>query len=103
MVEMAVASSGFTKADDTSGYRVFTEQDQGFFALLGSQNGGMVMHMLIDHKHHIGLRYVEKVVVLGQSSQQSSPDFYFVLSERRNIASPSNQPLPDSTENSPVD
>lgn len=53
-------------------HRFHTELDDGFFlfAILGSQNGGMVMHMLIDHKHHISLRHVEKVVVFAQSAQE---------------------------------
>lgn len=34
--------------------------DKGFYAVLGSPNSGLVMHMLDDHKHHVGLPYVEE-------------------------------------------
>ena len=38
------------------------------------------MNMLIDHKQDIGLRYVEKVVVLNKDTTKKSRQFYFVLS-----------------------
>ncbi|KAH8746583.1 hypothetical protein F5883DRAFT_437940, partial [Diaporthe sp. PMI_573] len=79
--------SSYTQGDD-SGYRVYTDIDEGFYAILGSPNGGVVMHMLDDHKHHVGLRYVEKVVVLGAAEGQNHRHFYFVLSEKRHVGSP---------------
>lgn len=63
--------------------------DEGFYAILGSPNGGVVMNMLNDHKHHVGLRYVEKVVVLGAGEEgDNHRHFYFVLSEKRHVGSP---------------
>lgn len=45
------------------------------------------MHMLEDHKHdrHVGLRYVEKVVVLG--ADEHHRHFYFVISEKQRVGS----------------
>lgn len=84
------APSTYTQGDE-SGYRVYTDKDDGFFAILGSPNGGVVMHMLEDHKQHVGLRYVEKVVVLGTGRQgdgQLHRHLYFQLSETRRVGSP---------------
>ena len=56
------------------------------------------MNMLIDQKQDIGLRYVEKVVLLKKDPTKDSRHFYFVLSEPRRAATPATQPLPDSDE-----
>lgn len=61
---------------------------RALFTILGSPYGGLVMHILTDHKHHIRLRYDEKVSALGQTSQDDSPDIYFILFEIRRAATP---------------
>lgn len=45
------------------GYRVYTNTDDGFWAILGSTNGASTVRMLKDHKTEIGFRTIEKVVV----------------------------------------
>lgn len=70
LIKKAQASpSTYTQGDD-SGYRVYTDIDDVFYAILGSPNSGLAMHVLDDHKHHVGLRYVEKVVVLGAAETE---------------------------------
>lgn len=47
-----------------------TDINEGFYAILGSPNGGLAMNMLIGHKEHIGLPYVEKVVLLKKDPRR---------------------------------
>ena len=44
----------------------YTEQDSGFFAIIGSVNGGSLMKMLTQHKDELNYRKVVRVVVLGK-------------------------------------
>lgn len=43
----------------------YTDKDKGYYAFLGSVNGGSSMRMLLDHKAETGYRTVDRVVVLG--------------------------------------
>lgn len=52
------------------------------------------MNMLIDHKQDIGLRYVEKFVLLKKDPTKDSRHFYFVLSEPRRAVTAATQPFP---------
>ena len=85
--------------DPATGYSVYNKEDEGFYAILGSDNGASSMRLLIDHKAELGNRTVEKIVVVGgppSSSRNSaglrvdlrddytrSRSFFLVLSERR--------------------
>ena len=51
--------------DCSSGWAVYTKDDEGFYAILGSDNGASSMRLLIDHKHELGRRIVERIVVVG--------------------------------------
>lgn len=48
-----------------NGWAVYTDSDDGFYAILGSVLGSNVMRMLVAHEEDTGYRTVEKVVVLG--------------------------------------
>lgn len=55
------------------------------------------MHMLIDHKQDIGLRYVEKVKILKKGTGHGKVAFYhffFILSEPRCASNPATVPFP---------
>ena len=45
------------------GYKVYTELDDRYYAILGSQNGASTMRILLDHKAQIGFRTVEKIIL----------------------------------------
>lgn len=99
LIEKAEACSSSPSRDND----IFTDIDEGFYAILGSPNGGLAMHMLIDHKHDIGLRYVEKVRLLKRDEgwipvkgRKQSRHFFFELSEPRRAAAPATVPLPPS-------
>jgi hypothetical protein len=49
----------------STGYAVYTKEDDGFYAVLGSANGASSMRLLIDHKAELGNRSVEKIVMIG--------------------------------------
>lgn len=71
LIDKAESCSRATQGiHDNRGHRIHTDMDQGFYAILGSSNGKVVMHMLKDHEQHIRGRYVEKVVVLGTKAQK---------------------------------
>ena len=59
------------------GYKVYTELDDRYYAILGSQNGASTMRILLDHKAQIGFRTVEKII----------------LSECRNVGDEKNEDL----------
>jgi hypothetical protein len=80
-------------ADRSSGWAVYTKDDEGFYAILGSDNGASSMRLLIDHKYELGGRIVERIVVVGgPPSRATGKDLYddftrarafiLVLSER---------------------
>ena len=82
--------------DPSTGYAVYTKEDDGFYAILGSTNGASSMHLLIDHKAELGNRTVERIVVVGglpgtrngvaldlRDDFTRSRSFFLVLSERR--------------------
>jgi hypothetical protein len=83
--------------DPSTGYAVYTKEDDGFYAILGSTNGASSMRLLIDHKAELGNRTVERIVVVGglpgtrngaaldlRDDFTRSRSFFLVLSERRN-------------------
>lgn len=51
-----------TSADPTVAYE-FTPQSDGFWSLLGTPNGGGILHMLMDHPLTLGRRNVERIKV----------------------------------------
>jgi hypothetical protein len=82
--------------DPSTGYAVYTKEDDGFYAILGSTNGASSMRLLIDHKAELGNRTVERIVVVGglpgtrngvaldlRDDFTRSRSFFLVLSERR--------------------
>jgi hypothetical protein len=72
--------------DGTKGYKVYTKWNDGFYAILGSQNGANSMRILLDHKAKIGYRTVEKVVVLpchDEDDEELARTFVLILSDRR--------------------
>jgi len=77
-------------------YAVYTKEDDGFYAILGSTNGASSMRLLIDYKAELGNRTVERIVVvrglLGTRNSVAldlrgdftrSRSLFLVLSERR--------------------
>ncbi|KAK3167282.1 hypothetical protein OEA41_010409 [Lepraria neglecta] len=76
------------------GYKVYTDVDDGFYAILGSTNGASMMRMLIDHKSQIGFRTVERVVVLRcvnieqLTEREKHRTILVELSAKRNIPHP---------------
>lgn len=82
--------------DPSTGYAVYTKEDDGFYAILGSINGASSMRLLIDHKAELGNRIVDKIIVVGglpgrrngvdldlRDDFTRSRSFLLVLSERR--------------------
>jgi hypothetical protein len=65
----------------------YTDNDDGFYAALGSVNGGTVVRMLADHKADIGYRKVDRVILLGDPELKLeapvSRNFVLLLSEPR--------------------
>ena len=51
--------------DPSTGYAIYTKEDDGFYAILGSTNGASSMRLLIDHKAELGDRTVERIIVVG--------------------------------------
>lgn len=89
----------------TLGYKEYTDLDDGFYALLGSALGKMMVNMLLDHKAEIGYRSVDRVVLLSKeglvSDNQWGPtrSFLIVLSEPRERKRAASEP-PRSPERS---
>ena len=79
--------SAATRQGPTPGHVEYTSLDNGFYALLGSPNGKVMMQMLLDHKSHIGYKTVERIVLVGGDSLVlSKPEtrtFLLVLSDKR--------------------
>ena len=72
--------------DGENGHREYSENDDGFYAILGSALGACNMRMLIDHKASTGYRFVDRVIVLEDdlgTKYQRGRSFMIVLSERR--------------------
>lgn len=71
------------------GYKVYTELDDGFNAILGSQNGASTMRLLLDHKAPIGFRTVEKIAVFecrnagDEEIEDLARNFAVILSDPR--------------------
>lgn len=71
------------------GYRVYTPRDEGYYAILGSQNGASTMRLLIDHKAELGFRTVEKVIVFmcryrgDEQNDELARSFAVILSDPR--------------------
>ena len=92
--------------EKSSGYREYTDLDDGVYALLGSVLGKSIMHMLLDHKAEIGYRSVDRVVLLSKNGLGPVPQwelarsFLIVLSEPRSPKRPASDP-PYSPERSP--
>ncbi|KAI4102630.1 MAG: hypothetical protein L6R37_004285 [Teloschistes peruensis] len=58
------AKTSTFKEEGADGYRVHTEADDRFWAILGSHNGASTIRMLSDQHKETGHRTVEKVIVL---------------------------------------
>ena len=84
------------KEDPLSGYVEYTPLDEGFYAVLGSDNGANTMRLLIDHKYELRGRTIEKIIILGgpavekrgiltdlKDDFERSRTIFLVLSERR--------------------
>lgn len=71
------------------GYKVYTELDDGYYAVLGSQNGASTMRILLDHKAQIGFRTVEKIIVFecrnvgDEENEDLARNFAVILSDPR--------------------
>lgn len=48
----------------TNGFRVYDRTTAGYYAILGSTLGAMIMRMLEENKEELHYRIVEKVIVL---------------------------------------
>jgi hypothetical protein len=76
-------------SEGEKGYKVYTEFDNGFFAILGSQNGVSTMRLLLDHKRELGFPKIEKVIVFScreagdEKESGRSRTIAVILSEKR--------------------
>ena len=59
-----IMSTSIRKEDH--GYVEYSNQDSGFFGILGTPNGGTIARMITDHKNDMEYRIIDKIVVLGQ-------------------------------------
>ncbi|KAL8725069.1 MAG: hypothetical protein Q9181_006554 [Wetmoreana brouardii] len=59
--------STFTR-EGPDNHRQYTEDDEGFFAILGSINGANTMRMLRDHHAAVGYRTVSRVMIIGKAN-----------------------------------
>ena len=57
-----------------AGYSEYTQYDNGFFAILGSDLGGSTARMILDHKKEIGYRTVERLVIFGKKDEGDGND-----------------------------
>jgi hypothetical protein len=48
-------------SEEEKGYKLYTQCDNGLFAILGSQNGATTIKMLLDHKRELGFLVIEKI------------------------------------------
>ena len=62
-------------AEGPNGFRVYTRNDDGFLAILGSPNGASTLRLLIDHKASIKLK------LIGSGHKYANP--YLGMRRRR--------------------
>ena len=83
--------SSATREGPIRGHVEYTPLDNGFYALLGSPNGKIMMRMLLDHKSHIGYKTVERIILVGDKdldlSEAQVRTFLLVLSNKRQAPS----------------
>jgi hypothetical protein len=65
--------------------RLYTPKYDGFYAILGSQNGKGIVRLLLDHKKEIGYWTISSVFVLKSELETGSPSLLFELSEPRQL------------------
>ena len=58
------------------GHVEFTPANPGFYAILGSLLGKIMMNMLLDHKAEIGFRVPVRIVVLGRKDLELGREWY---------------------------
>ena len=81
-----------TAAEGPNGYRIYTNIDDGFFAILGSPNGASTLRMLIDHKEQIKYRTAKRIVVFGcrdiedVEDDMKSRTYMLALSDARKLS-----------------
>jgi len=68
-----------------NGYTMYTDIDDGFFALMGSVLGKLVARILLDYRSDLSFRSVEKIIVTGLPAKatiedlESRPDVVLLL------------------------
>lgn len=69
------------------GRKEYTDQDDAFHAILGSELGKVALNMILDHKLAISYKMVDRVVLLGRDIPDQRWDlartFLLLLSEPR--------------------
>jgi hypothetical protein len=76
-----------TDSQHDLGYRVYSQINAGFWVILDSPLGMVVLRALQTHAFEMKFKYVEKVIVVGRKNEEefqkgkSSPHIYFMLSE----------------------
>ena len=81
-----------TAAEGPNGYGMYTNIDDGFFAMLSSPNGASTLRMLIDHKEQIKYRTVKRIVVFGcrdiedVEDDRKSRTYMLALSDPRKLS-----------------
>lgn len=82
------AKTSTLKTEGAQFYREYTHNDEGFWAILGSPNGASTLRMMANHKHELGGRTVEKIIVserddIKKLETPNSRTFVVLLTERR--------------------
>ena len=92
VIEETLLYSACTSEEKT--HFEYTDIDEGFYALLGSTNGGSTngassMRMLRDLKEALGFRTVERVVIVGErhpdDKEVQSRTLMILLSSKRGV------------------
>ena len=84
------------------GHHEYTDQDDAFYAILGSVLGKVAHHMMMDHRAAIGYKVVDRIVLLGKENTGDhwtlARTFLLLLSEPRLPRRASSEPPPPEPE-----
>ena len=84
------AASRLTYSEEGhKGYKLYTESDDRYYAILINQNGASTMRLLLDHKAHFEFRAIKSIVVFerrnarDEEKEDLGRSFAVILSDPR--------------------
>ncbi|KAK0107931.1 hypothetical protein ONS96_003717 [Cadophora gregata f. sp. sojae] len=79
----AARHSSFLESETEKGSAVYTRGHDGYYAILGSPNGGSSMRLLTQYKKELRGRSVEKIIVVGDDAGPTGGPVYSDFSRAR--------------------